>query len=242
MKLLIFLDYDGTIVPIASTPHEVKLPEETNKLLQEINLIPGVYLGIVSGRSLEEIKRQVNIPNIVYAGNHGLEWEIENRKYILPKAEDAIKYLSKIIELLKPLESKYPGVFIENKRLTLTIHYRLVDEKQFLFFHKDLNSIIQPLPDVFPVILTEGKKSYEIKPKVDWGKGDFVKLVIDKFTGKNLKPFTIYIGDDNTDEDVFKKLPEIISIKVGGAKTAARYHFKDYKETILFLKRILDKN
>lgn len=239
-RLLIFLDYDGTIVPFASTPQKVKLPKKTKVLLEEINRHFAIYLSIVSGRSLEEIKKQISIPDLFYAGNHGLEWEINGKKYTIPKMNKYLKDLSGIKKALIHLEDKYPGVTIEDKKLTLAVHYRLINQKQLPLFHKHLHTILKPLLNAFPIRLSKGKKIYEIKPAINWTKGDFVELAIRKLTNKkNLNNLIIYIGDDTTDEDVFIRLPNIITIKVGKKSTKAKYYIKNHLETILLLRWIL---
>lgn len=239
-KLLIFLDYDGTIVPIASTPQKVKFPKKIKVFLEKINSHSAIYVSIVSGRSLEEIKKQISIPDLCYAGNHGLEWEINGKKHIYPKMNNYLKHLFRIKKTLIHLEVKYPGVVIEDKKLTLAIHYRQINRKYLSEFHTYIYSITKPLLDAFPIKLSKGKKIYEIKPAINWTKGDFVELAIRKLTTKkNLNNLTIYIGDDTTDEDVFFRLPNIVSIKVGKNSSMAKYYLNNHQETIMFLRWIL---
>jgi trehalose-phosphatase len=74
-KVILCLDYDGTLTPIAPTPEMAMLPEENREILHALGRNPGCSLAIVSGRALSDIKAKVGIPNLMYIGNHGLEAE-----------------------------------------------------------------------------------------------------------------------------------------------------------------------
>ena len=74
-NLFLFLDYDGTLTPIVSRPEQALCPVKVKRLLETLRDLPGVHLAIVSGRSLEDVRRKVGVSGIVYAGNHGLEIE-----------------------------------------------------------------------------------------------------------------------------------------------------------------------
>jgi trehalose 6-phosphate synthase/phosphatase len=72
-KLALLLDYDGTLAPIAPHPDLATLPQETKNVLQRLSNINDVYIAIISGRGVENVKNMVGIEGITYAGNHGLE-------------------------------------------------------------------------------------------------------------------------------------------------------------------------
>ena len=72
-RLCLLLDYDGTLAPIASHPDLTVLPDETKQILERLSKMPDVFMGIITGRSIPDIKQKVGIPGITYAGNHGLD-------------------------------------------------------------------------------------------------------------------------------------------------------------------------
>ena len=72
-RLCLLLDYDGTLAPIASHPDLTVLPDETKQILERLSKMPDVFMGIITGRSIPDIKQKVGIPDITYAGNHGLD-------------------------------------------------------------------------------------------------------------------------------------------------------------------------
>ena len=84
----LFLDYDGTLTPIAATPQEAVLSPEVKGLLQKLLKCPHCKLAIITGRSLDDIKTRVALKNVVYVGNHGFEIEGGDLKFnslITPK-------------------------------------------------------------------------------------------------------------------------------------------------------------
>ena len=71
--LSLLLDYDGTLSPIAPHPDLATIPPETKKILERLANMPDVFIAVISGRSVNNVKAMVDIEGITYAGNHGLE-------------------------------------------------------------------------------------------------------------------------------------------------------------------------
>jgi trehalose-phosphatase len=123
------MDYDGTLTPIVERPELAKLPEETCKLLQHLTTRPHFTLGIISGRALADLKALVNLKGILYAGNHGFEIEGPGLSFISPIA-DEIKPLIRILrQVLNMGVSTIKGVLVEDKGVTLSVHYRQVADE-----------------------------------------------------------------------------------------------------------------
>lgn len=242
--IFLFLDYDGTLTPIAETPDKAVISKETKKLLQKLSKSSNCAVGIISGRSLEDIKNTVGIKDIIYAGNHGLEIEgpkIKFESQVSPRLKSVIRNIAE--ELLKRLSS-IKGVLIEDKGLTLSIHYRLVDKKDMPCFERILSEVTNPYTVRDKIKVNSGKKVYEIKPPVQWDKGKVVLWLLSRqqfVSGKN-KVLPVYIGDDVTDEDAFKILKRKgLTIFVGEPEnSAADYYLKDAEEVTRFLHLILN--
>lgn len=79
-KIVLFLDYDGTLAPLAAHPNLTTMEPESERPLKVFAKHPNVYLGVISGRSAENVREKVGIENITYAGNHGLEIEYWNKQ------------------------------------------------------------------------------------------------------------------------------------------------------------------
>lgn len=237
IKILI-LDFDGTLTPIVKTPDQVKLSKTMKNLLIKLCNKKGFYLAILSGRELKDLKKRVNLKNIIYSGNHGLEGDIFGEKYLFPISNKALLTLGKIQEQLNKIFDKFKGTFIEDKGLTLSFHYRLVKKQQIPEIKLLISQILKPFMNEGSVSVIADKKVIEVTPQVNWSKGDFAALIIKKLTERmETYPTAIVIGDDTTDENVFQKLENMITITVGKKyQSKAKYYIKDTGEVFQFLK------
>lgn len=242
--ILLLLDYDGTLTPIVENPEKAVIPKDTKELLQKLSKSRRFALGIISGRSLEDIKNTVGLENIVYAGNHGLEIEgpkIKFESQVSPQLKSAIHNIAR--ELQKQLLS-IKGILIEDKGLTLSIHYRLVDKKDIPVFEKIFSKVANPYIVSGKIKINPGKKVYEIRPPVQWDKGKIVLWLLarQQFASPEFKVLPVYLGDDVTDEDAFKALKRKgWTIFVGKPRScAADYYLKDTEEVTRFLHLLLE--
>ena len=230
------LDFDGTLSPLAVTPKKATLPLAVKVELKKISsILPAI---IISGRSLRDIKNKIKIKELHYAGNHGLEWQIGNGKTnYFAGAKQIKRIVKKVVNKLKPLTQNYPGVLLENKNLSIGIHYRKIDPFFISKFKKDVEKNIQPIIKIHHLRILKGKKVIELRPDLDWNKGKFA-LFVKRFFEKKLKQkfLPIYVGDDKTDEDAFRVLKSGINIRVGQSKASrAKYYIKNPKQILLCL-------
>lgn len=101
-KLALLLDYDGTLAPIAPHPDLATMPQETKNVLQRLSNHSDVFVAIISGRSVDNVKQMVGIDGITYAGNHGLEiLHPDGSKFIHPLPA---QYQDRVTDLLKALQ------------------------------------------------------------------------------------------------------------------------------------------
>lgn len=240
--VVLFLDYDGTLTPIVETPDKAVLPSENRRLLERIIKNHLRKIAIISGRALKDIKKKVDIPGIVYVGNHGLEIEGPKIKFESPVSLRYKRILEHIKTDLRFKLSAIKGAFIEDKGLSLTIHYRLADRDQIPKIKTILyeTTTLYAIRDKIKIKL--GKKVFEIRPAVEWDKGKVVLWLLARWEfvllDKDILP--VYLGDDVTDEDAFKVLRNKgISIFVGEPKKSnAQYYLKNTQEVKYFLNRI----
>ncbi|MGB9735396.1 MAG: bifunctional alpha,alpha-trehalose-phosphate synthase (UDP-forming)/trehalose-phosphatase [bacterium] len=194
--VFLFFDYDGTLTPIVDTPQAAVLDEGMRALL---NMLKSKYpIAIISGRSLVDIMGMVNIRDIIYAGNHGAEiWDGKNiiKGNINPVD---IALLHEFKERISTALKDIGGVMVEDKTVTLSIHYRNVKQQDIentvIRFWNVANSYKERLK------ITEGKKVFEVRLLNAWNKGDAVLWILKNFGAGKIP---IYIGDDSTDEDAF---------------------------------------
>lgn len=233
---LLFLDFDGTLAVLTPTPAQAILSKKNKLLLQQAShLMPTV---IVTGRSLRDIKQKVGIKNLIYAGNHGLEWQIAGKQ---GKIRIPVKMIEAIDSLGRPLSDlckRYPGALLENKNLGLALHYRLISQRLAIQLSKEAKQLISPFQKKQLLKIIESKKTLDIRPALLWNKGTLVKFLQKKFSKQLL---SIYIGDDITDEDVFKILRPGITIKVGiNRESKANYYCHNIKQVSLFLHWLIE--
>ena len=242
--ILLLSDYDGTLTPIVERPELAELPGATSILLQRLAHHRKFELGIISGRAISDLKELVGIDGIIYAGNHGLEIEGPGFKFINPLAEDIKPLLHLLHRVLVQSLTFIKGAFVEDKGLTLSVHYRQVDESRVSEVTNAVESIVSASRAIGKVKTTTGKKVYEVRPAVDWGKGKAIQLLLDKRTRKKRRPLVIFLGDDRTDEDGFKVVNGYggISIFIGEENTEsnAAYFLRAPSEVERFFELLLD--
>ena len=242
--ILLLLDYDGTLSPIAENPGKAAMPRGTKSLLQDLSRNPYCKLGIISGRSLQNLKKVIGVAGIIYAGNHGLEIEspkIEFESQVSARAKSTMRNIAADI---KKRLSGIKGVLIEDKGMTLSVHYRLVGKKDMPALEKIFLETTSPYTDRERVVVNSGKKVFEIKPPVNWDKGKVALWLFarQQFISGLKDVLPVYIGDDSTDEDAFKALKRKgLTVFVGlPGNSKADYYLKDTREVAKFLRLIPD--
>ncbi|XP_046388620.1 alpha,alpha-trehalose-phosphate synthase [UDP-forming] [Ischnura elegans] len=203
-KLTLLLDYDGTLAPIAPHPDLAVLPKETKDVLEKLAKTPDVYVAIVSGRNVNNVKAMVGIEGITYAGNHGLEiLHPDGTKFVHPMP---VEYEGKVSELLKTLQEEvcHDGAWVENKGALLTFHYRETPVALRAEMANKAKSIIQR----FGFSAGKAHCALEARPPVQWDKGRASIYILRTAFGVdwNERVRVIYAGDDVTDEDAMRAL------------------------------------
>lgn len=243
--LYLFLDYDGTLAPIADMPHKAVTPRKIKRLLSQLSEMRNRKIAIVSGRKLNDIEKRIRLKNIVYVGNHGFEIKGPKIKFESPLPLRYRRSLEEIKAKFNKQLSAIKGAIVEDKGFSLGVHYRLVDKKNIpavknIFYAATL---IYELRNIITV--KTGKMALEIRPPTAWDKGKVVLWLLGRrlfvMRNKKMKVLPIYIGDDTTDEDAFEALKDKgITIFVGKPKkTQAQFYLKDHEDVARFLEAIL---
>ncbi len=229
--LAVFLDFDGTLSPIVPNPQDAQLDPQLRPVLQELAGRDDISIAVISGRALPDVRERVNIDGLIYAGNHGLEAESDSVSYRNPEAEALRRELKCTLLQLKLALSETDGLEIEDKGLTLAVHFRRVTEH----LHDWVRSVtFGSVGRTRSFLCQEGKMVIDIKPQIEWNKGYAVQWILKEILSSGALP--IYIGDDVTDEDAFVAIREGITIKVGDAiETEAQYKLPDVASVGHFL-------
>ncbi|MHB2026664.1 MAG: trehalose-phosphatase [Elusimicrobiota bacterium] len=229
-NLILGLDFDGTLVPIAKRPEQAFLPVKTKFLLKTL-IQAGVKIAILSGRSLTDVRTKIGVSGIYYCGNHGLEISGPGLRWSHPSARAFKRKLAALECAARKNLTRIHGLRVENKGMSLSVHYRQAEASAALV-RRALLGIREMDEDVFR--LMPGKKVWEILPKVRWSKGDALLIARRDSGRRNM----IVIGDDETDEEGFRVLrARAVSLRVGQVRrTAARFHLRDSRQVV----RVLD--
>uniref|UniRef100_A0A0A1XDM0 Alpha,alpha-trehalose-phosphate synthase [UDP-forming] A n=3 Tax=Zeugodacus cucurbitae TaxID=28588 RepID=A0A0A1XDM0_ZEUCU len=203
-KLALLLDYDGTLAPIAPHPDLATLSPEIKNVLFKLSNHSDVYVAVISGRNVDNVKRMVGIEGITYAGNHGLEiLHPDGSKFVHPMP---IEFEDKVSLLLKALQDSVcrDGAWVENKGALLTFHYRETPaELRPAMIEKARGLIIK-----YGFKATEAHCALEARPPVQWNKGRASIYILRTSFGVDWSERIkiIYVGDDLTDEDAMVAL------------------------------------
>lgn len=197
-KVFLFLDYDGTLVPIKPKPAEARLSKKTLALISRLVSCASLKVAVVSGRSLYELSQLIPVNGLYLAGVHGAERYVPPgppRSILLP--QNARKRVAEVSALMS--KRLPPGFFLENKGIALALHYRLALPEKVppvldIFF--DICNALLPYPEWH---IIKGKKVVEVRP-ANADKGKAVKDFLATWPGA----FPVYLGDDTTDEDAFR--------------------------------------
>ena len=244
--VLLLSDYDGTLTPIVGNPKDALLSPEVREKLSILAEKPAFSVGIVSGRILSELKTLVGIENIYYAGNHGLEIEGPGLSFIHEAARETQQDIKDLAAQLASLLKDIDGVIVENKGLSLSVHYRLVKESEQGAVTETFQQLVSPYLRDGKIRVGTGKKVFEVRPSVDWHKGKAVETIKERIeaTLGARDSLVIYMGDDTTDEDAFRIIhqPGGWSVFVGGDNPSsnADYYLDSPAEVATFLSRLLE--
>jgi len=231
-KRLFILDYDGTLAPFRSRPEEAVPTKELMNLLENLTSDKKNKVVISSGRDQLTLEKWFKKLPITLAAEHGASYKEEgiwHKNLPLNQPWD-----DEIISILQSFVDKTPRSKMEIKDTTLVWHYRNVDgwlaslrEQQLLI------ALIAPCTRLNLQIM-RGNKVVEIKSPYH-NKGSEVKRILKKDTFD----FILAMGDDTTDEDTFRELPnDAYTIKIGAISEIARYNLRNQTSTIPFLKRL----
>lgn len=214
--LVLLLDVDGTLAPIAAHPDAAAVPVETRAVIERLAARPDVRVALVSGRSAADARRLVGVPAVWAAGNHGFEITAPDGSNAPHPAALAYQAAlaaaaTELTEALAPID----GAFVEDKGLTLSVHYRLAAPHDAPRVH----ALATAAGVRHGLRTSEGKMVVEVRPPVPIDKGTAVIALTELLGASTGRAAILFAGDDATDEDGFRSLraayPTAVTIHVG---------------------------
>ena len=245
---VLFLDYDGTLTPIVARPEDALMPGEAREPLAALASHSRCVAGIVSGRSLADLKVLANIEGLIHAGNHGMEIRGPGLDFTHPQAVSAREVLAQVQAALAGALAHVPGILVEDKGLTLSVHYRATPEPLAGKVDDVVAATAGPYVESGQLRLTRGKMVVEARPAIAWDKGKAIEKIHRhaRITGnpENV-PFPVYFGDDRTDEDGFRAVQDMggLAVFVGESRqgTVALHQLDSPAEVCEMMRLILEE-
>jgi trehalose 6-phosphate synthase/phosphatase len=231
---VIFLDYDGTLVGFQTNIDMASPDPDLISLLTDLTADPLNHVVMISGRKyqtlqewLGHLKLDLIAEHGAFTKSYGEEWKP------LPGLTDSWK--SDIYPILETFTDRTAGSFIEEKTYSLVWHYRKAEAGLGELRANELMNTLRYFTADKGLQLLPGDKVIEVK-NVEINKG---KATLSWLQGRHFD-FTLAIGDDHTDEDIFKALPnDAVTIKVGSQVSAARFYLRNHREVRAFLKSLI---
>jgi trehalose 6-phosphate synthase/phosphatase len=234
---LILLDYDGTLAPIERYPHLATPNADLLDLLKKLISDQRNTVVITSGRNKDELQEWFGDLDIdliaehgAYSKSKGLHWEL------VPHLNTDWKAM--ILQVMNEYADRCPGSFVEEKELSVAWHFRNADNELGFMRSRELHSRLTELGTHFGFQVMEGRKLIEAKPRgVDKGTSSL------QWINKKKWGFILAVGDDRTDEDLFRVIPDhAFSLRVGLIQSLARYNISGQREVIRLLNNLAYQN
>jgi trehalose 6-phosphate phosphatase len=232
---VLFLDYDGTLAPIVEDPTAAQMTTAMQHVLTVLAQHPRYCVGIVSGRALADLRRRLGDRGLYLVGNHGLEIEGPGIRYQHPDVWRLRPELDSLVQAITGDLETIPGAWVEDKGLTLSVHFRRVPAARVPEVTTRLLKHTSPGIDAGRLALRTGKAVLEIRPRVQWTKGEAVRWILEQIRVERptASRLALYLGDDDTDEDAFRFLASTgVGIVVGSDRrgSAAQYYVQSTEE------------
>lgn len=221
--LLVGLDFDGTLAPLVDQPSRAVLSTKTRKLLERLARSYPVL--VLSGRARADVVARVGVDGVEVIGNHGAERG-------LPISATLLRRVRRWREQLEPLVARTPGLWLEDKRISLSVHLRQVTRKAAAL--EQLERVRRTLEGARFV---HGKQVVNVVSRSADDKGAAVRHALER---RGLD-HALFLGDDLTDEDVFRRQPEgwLDGAYVGRGRTLARWRLASRGQVDALLLRLI---
>ncbi len=233
---VVVLDFDGTLSEIVERPGMARPLEGIPEVLGKLS--GRVRVGVISGRALEDLEERLGVGSLYLAGSHGLEMKRPDgsRRHV-EGLEEARGVLQEAAVDLRRRADSVEGVELEEKSLGLAVHYRRAPQAK-----EEVEAWVGEWADG-ALKISEGKRVRELRPALDWDKGDALGWILEEI-GVSEGKDVIYIGDDRTDEDAFEALRALpfrgagMLVAASPRPSAAQFRLAGPREVRSFLQEL----
>jgi alpha,alpha-trehalase len=238
-RLVVFLDYDGTLTKIVARPELAVLNEDMRATVRRLaGLCPVI---VISGRKRSDLAHLVDLPSVIFAGSHG--FDISGPRGMEVRHEEGSEYIPVVRRAARAIRSRLRGIdgaIVEDKIYAVAVHYRLVDHSLAPDVESAVDAVLGAERGLRKM---SGKKVFELLPDIEWNKGKALLWLLNALDLGGPDVIPIYLGDDVTDRDAFKVLTDRgIGILVSDIHepTCAHYRLANTGEVRTFLQRLGD--
>jgi trehalose-phosphatase len=198
-RLAVFLDFDGTLSPVAERPDAAVISESMRDIVSALS--ERCPVAIVSGRDRTDVHQRIGLDTLFYAGSHGFDIAGPADRPIRHQEGTAFNAEIEAVEgKLRRALKAVDGVLLEPKTASLSVHYRLVRPAERATVEGAVRRVLVDHPGLR---LMFGKMIFEIQPRLNWNKGSAVLWLLRTLELDGPEVVPVYIGDDITDEDAF---------------------------------------
>tara|TARA_R110002012_G_scaffold108855_2_gene252212 strand:+ start:241999 stop:244122 length:2124 start_codon:yes stop_codon:yes gene_type:complete len=232
---VIFLDYDGTLMPFNENPDDCNPDPELSQILHQLAV--KAKLVVISGRKAATLEEWLDEFNIDLIAEHGIKTKRAGAKWEVNGDLQDDKWKNEARDILEFYIQRTPGSFLEEKEHTLVWHYRKVEKGLGDLRSSELSSHLKHFMTNKGLDVIEGDHVVEVKPSVI-NKG---KAAIERLKGEKTD-FVMAFGDDRTDEDTFEALPDsALTVKVGSGFSYAKYAVENNEEVRALLQQFVNE-
>ena len=251
-RLVVFLDYDGTLTPIVEESAAARMSQPMREALRRLS--SRATVAVVSGRAREKIREFVDLSDLYYAGSHGFDIDGPGglRHAV---SQDAVPLLAEARKALEGKLGAVEGCALEDNRFSVSVHWRKCAPRRDAI-ERVVDDVLASPPFAGALRKSEGKCVFELRPDVAWDKGSAVLYLLDMLRARDQAGgadapeswyrgvLPVYVGDDTTDEDAFRALSRYDAVSVLVAPKAeaerprlthATHTLRDVDDVLAFL-------
>ncbi|GAB3898971.1 bifunctional alpha,alpha-trehalose-phosphate synthase (UDP-forming)/trehalose-phosphatase [Spirosoma agri] len=230
-KRLLLVDFDGTLAPIVNDPAEARPSGDLQTIL--VNLAESSDVVVISGRNRAFLEKTFAGIPVHLVAEHGAFLKKPDQPWErLDLSTD--NWVDPVRSIMNYFVDRFPGSFIEQKETAIAWHYRMVGSEDVEGQAIDLSTQLRQVSSSIPLTVIQGNKVVEVKP-AQHSKGTVALSLMEQ------KPydFIVSMGDDTTDEDMFRQLPNwAYTMKVGPGTSFARYRLARQQDVETLLRQM----
>lgn len=231
-RVCLLANFDGVLAPTVPDPSDAAMPPAVRSALTRLGQNARVCVGIIGHRTVSNLLLNVGLAGIMYAGNNGLAISGPGFQFVEPVAHSRKELLNTLTDELATQLRPIPGVTVENRGVTATVHYGRANRDDALRVQQIASRVVGKNGTLFET--AQDHDLVEVRPRVSWSKGLAAQWMIARTGAPDALP--VYLADDSAEADTFQALGAGITVKVGGPEDPrAHYYLPEQRQVAEFL-------